>query len=433
MWQKVKNFIQQNHLLPPKAKIIVGLSGGADSIALLHLLHQAEYSCIAAHCNFQLRGEESLRDERFCTFFAHSLEILFEKITFDTRTYSLNHRISIEMAARELRYTWFEELRLKYNADAIAVAHHKDDSIETVLLNLIRGTGIHGLTGIHPKSKHIIRPLLCIDKKEILHYAKENNLNYVTDSTNLESEYIRNKIRLQIIPMLQEINPSVSNAIERTANNLFHTVKIYDDSIKKGINNVVSHNDTGEITICIKQLLSYPSPETLLYEILSTYHFNSITIGEIMNSLTKQSGKLFYSSTHQLVKDRKSLILKEKNQIKLPQLETKILPYSDNFELQPDKNIAYFDFDKLKFPLTIRQWKEGDYFIPLGMTGKQKISKYFKDHLINRIQKDNTMLLCNEEDIIWIIGERIDNRYCITKNTKFVYQVSILSLKKIQD
>ncbi len=258
MLEKIKNYIKSQNLLVPKSTIIVGISGGADSVVLLYVLNQLGYQCIAAHCNFHLRGKESLRDELFSKSFTESLKIPFEKTDFNTKEYAQEQRISIEMAARELRYTWFECLRKKHKAKAIVVAHHQDDSVETFLLNIIRGTGIHGLTGIKAKVGYISRPLLCITKQEILDYAEQKGLAYVTDSSNLENDYIRNKIRLDILPQMKIINPSVQESIHRTIGNLQQVSNIYDSNIQIAQEQVF---DKSENSISIPKLQSYIEPK----------------------------------------------------------------------------------------------------------------------------------------------------------------------------
>ncbi len=436
----IEEYIQKHQLFTPGDRIIVGLSGGADSVALLYYIRQSGYDCIAAHCNFHLRGEESMRDETFSGNFASSLQIPFEKIDFDTLAFAAKHKISVEMAARELRYAWFEELRIKYHANVIAIAHHRNDDVETVLLNMIRGTGIRGLTGIRPKTGFIVRPLLCLNKEEILEYIQKKQLQYITDSTNLQDEFTRNRIRNRIIPLLQEINPSVLDAISRTSRHLSQVEKIYFPAIQKGIDSVCSCGSTGQTLIDIEKLLTYPSPEALLYEILSEYNFNNSIINEIGNSLHAQSGKQFFSPTHRLVKDRKYMELslrtdseEEPMEYTLSEhteawdipvhLECRSLPYTSGFVFETNKNIAYFDKDLLQFPLKLRKWEEGDFFIPFGMKGQQKISKYFKDHRFSLPEKERTWLLCSGNDIIWVVGQRSDNRYRVTSGTRNIYQI----------
>ena len=431
MLLKVQDYINSQNLLSPGARLIVGLSGGADSVVLLYVLHQLGYECVVAHCNFHLRGEESLRDELFAKSFSESLDIPFHKIDFETKTYAADKGISIEMAARELRYEWFEKLRSEFNAEAVVVAHHQNDSVETFLLNLIRGTGIHGLTGIKPKSVFVIRPFLCLSREEILSYAEQKNLSYVVDSSNLQDDYIRNKIRLNILPEMQTINSSVMQAILRTMKNLKQVAGIYDSDIDIAKEQVFDI-EKGEISI--SKLQSYIEPEALLYEILKPFGFNPVVIDEIMRSLTGQSGKIFYAPEFQLIKDREYLLIVPKSDNILNEDTYEIsrnsgilhhpflltVDFEENIpalNIIKEKKIAYFDAHLLKFPLTLRRWKAGDRFIPFGMKGSRKLSDYFNDKKISVIDKKNIWLLCSGDDIIWIVGERTDNRYRITDTT----------------
>ena len=275
--EKVAQYINRKQLLQPTDKVLVALSGGADSVALLRLLQASGYDCEAAHCNFHLRGAESDRDEAFVRQLCVKQQVPLHTVHFDTARTAEERHISIEMAARELRYGWFEEIRQKINADAIAVAHHQDDSVETLLLNLIRGTGINGLRGIRPKNGHIVRPLLCLERKEIISYLNRIGQDYVTDSTNLQDEYTRNKIRLNLLPMMQEINPSVKESILNTAEHLDGASAIYKQGIDEGIKRVRTAEG-----ICIERLMQELAPATLLFEILYPLGFNTAQIRDIL-------------------------------------------------------------------------------------------------------------------------------------------------------
>ena len=414
---KVRYFIDKEQLISShKETILVALSGGADSVALLRILLKLGYSCIAAHCNFWLRDEESLRDEQFVTQLCKDLKVPLHKTHFDTFLYAEKNSISIEMAARELRYQWFYELKERINADSIAVAHHIDDNIETLLLNLIRGSGIKGLTGIPPRNQDIIRPLLCLYRKEIEDYLESIGQGFVTDSTNLETEYTRNKIRLKLLPLLQEINPSIKKTLNETIGYLRETEHIYLDSIKKGIQRVYEKN-----RIDIAKLLQEPSPSSLLYEILYPKGFTPQQIESICHALYEQPGKQFFSSNWKVLKDRDYLIIYEKEQnLVPPQLEFKEVSYNADFIIPKNKETACFDKDKLKGPLSIRKWQPGDYFIPFGMKGRKKISDYLTDEKFSRFDKEKVWLLCSGEDIAWIINERTDQRFKVDKDTKTV-------------
>lgn len=442
MRDAVRAYIEKYQLLTEDRPVLVGLSGGADSIALLTILVKLGYSCIAAHCNFHLRGDESMRDERFAEAYACKLHIPFRKTDFDTNRYAADRHISIEMAARDLRYAWFEELRRETGAQAIAVAHHRDDSVETLLMNLVRGTGIRGLSGISPKNGYVVRPLLAVSRQEIVEWLGEQQLSYMTDSTNLTDAYTRNFIRLRILPLLEDINPSVKTAIARTSEHLAATEEIYLHVIQEAKSALMKDGNR----LSIAALLQYPSPGTILYELLKPYNFTRQVADDIYRSLDKESGKIFYSTTHRLVKDRVYLLLAplEKEQSDTYMLKEDVDNYSvpielslrktvinKDFIIQKDKNTAYFDYDKLSFPLTLRRWREGDWFIPFGMKGRKKLSDYFSDHKFSRIDKERVWLLCSGDDIIWIVGERSDNRFCLDKTTKNVLVVNYFSMKTI--
>ena len=436
MLNKISTYIEKHNLLCPNDTVIVGVSGGADSVALLHILVKLSYSCIAAHCNFHLRGDESDRDEVFARQVAKSLHIPYYNKNFDTTGYAEQQHISIEMAARELRYEWFEELRIKHGAQAVAVAHHQDDSVETVLLNLIRGTGIRGLTGIRPERDSLIRPLLATTRQEILDWLHQQNITYCIDSSNLSDEYTRNFIRLHILPMLERLNPSVKEAIVRTAGHLSEVEAIYTDCIAKERNRLMDEQHR----INISGLMQSAAPQTVLYELLKPFGFTRLSTDSVYHSLSGESGKIFYApaSNYQLVKDRDFLLLTTKqakpdavyaiqanDSIEAPiLLRTQKIEKSPDFRIEKNKSAAAFDFDKLTFPLTLRTWKKGDWFVPFGMKGRKKLSDYFSDHKFDRNRKDRTWLLCSGFDIIWIVGERTDERYKIDQSTKYMLAVS---------
>ncbi|MDU1889557.1 MAG: tRNA lysidine(34) synthetase TilS [Dysgonomonas sp.] len=429
----VEDYIVRNGLLRGGEKVIVGVSGGADSVALLDILHSFRIECVIAHCNFHLRGEESNRDAFFVEDLCRKYNLKYERIDFDTEAYAEINSISIEMAARELRYNWFEKIRVIHMADKIAVAHHRDDSVETVLLNLIRGTGIRGLTGIAPMNGYIIRPLLCISREDILEYLEERKLSYVDDSTNNEDTYTRNKIRLNILPMMETINPSAKESIMRTARNLSKVETIYNAYIEQVKNNIFADNK-----INIAMLVQYIEPETILFEILSPYGFNAITVRSIFESIVAQSGKIFHSDTHELLKDRGYLILKKKSALSPKSftigeddkvlthpihLQIERLKLDRDFILTKDAGILYIDADKVTFPLTLRRWRRGDWFIPFGMKGKKKVSDYFSDKKFSIFDKEEVWLICSGEDIVWIVGNRSDERFKVTAKTENILRI----------
>ena len=433
----IRDYINRHQLLHYNAPVVVGVSGGADSVALLDILSTLGYSCIAAHCNFHLRGKESLRDEAFATEYAGKKGIPFVKTDFETETYAETKRISVEMAARELRYSWFEEIRSAYKAQAIAVAHHQDDSVETVLLNLIRGTGIRGLSGIDSKNGYIIRPLLAVSRETILMYVRDHQLEYVTDSTNLSDIYTRNFIRLKLLPMMEKINPSVKASIARSAEYLKEVESVFLYMLENARKQILQDDK-----ISIPLLKTFPAPKTVLYEILKPYGFTSRTAEDIYKGIDKISGITYYSSTYTLIKDRKFLLLhpnkSEENIVYHISRKSHSMEYpvslsfgeeavTKEFQINKSKNIAYFDLEKLRFPLTLRRWNEGDWFIPFGMKGRKKLSDFFSDCKFSLADKRNCWILCSGKEVIWIVGERTDNRFRIDNSTTKAYIIKFLT------
>lgn len=437
MLTTIHAYIETHRLLTADQPVVVGLSGGADSVALLAVLVRLGYTCVAAHCNFHLRGEESDRDERFAADMAKQLDVPFYQTDFDTENYAVQNHLSIEMAARELRYRWFEELRLSFNAQAAVVAHHRDDSVETLLMNLVRGTGIRGMSGIRPRNGYVVRPLLCVSRQEILDWLSEQQLSYVTDSTNLSDVYTRNFIRLRVLPLLEELNPSVKSAIARTSEHLSAAETIYLQVVEQARNEIMETSDR----LSIHALMRYSEPDTILYELLSPFQVSRLQVHDIFLSLTKESGKEFFTSTYRLVKDRDYLLIspftvsagEESYQLNKEDITWSgpvslcccLQEMTDLFQPKKEKTVASFDYDKLRFPLVMRRWKKGDWFIPFGMKGRQKLSDYFTDHKFSLLQKEQAWLLCSGDDIIWIVGERTDNRYRIEKTTKQVFILKI--------
>lgn len=411
----VAGFIEKESLFAGNDKILVALSGGADSVALLRVLLQLGYVCEAAHCNFHLRGEESVRDENFVRALCSGSSIPLHTVGFDTTGYAATHHFSIEMAARKLRYKWFEEIRLKTGASVIAVAHHRDDSVETLLLNLIRGTGINGLKGIRPKNGKVARPLLSVGREEIMNYLAAMNQTYVTDSTNLRDEYTRNKIRLNLLPLMETINPSAKESIFATANRLSEAALIYNKVIEEGKERVMSSQ-----RISIDALLREPSPSSLLFELLYPLGFNSGQVEDVYNSLTGQAGKRFFSKEWCVVKDREYLLLQNNEPECEPKLEMKRYTMDKDFVIPKTKDVACLDADKLNAPLTLRKWQPGDWFVPFGMKGKKNISDYLTDGKFSIFDKEQMYVLCCGEEIVWLVGERSDNRYRVGNSTKNV-------------
>ena len=386
--KRIQHFIEENNLFALNDNVLVALSGGADSVALLRVLIDLGYTCECAHCNFHLRGEESDRDEQFVYSLCQELQIPLHIKHFETVAYAKGKQISIEMAARELRYTWFEELRNETKSKVIAVAHHRDDSIETFLLNLIRGTGINGLKGIQAKNGNIVRPLLETSREDILNYLVFLNQDYVTDSTNFQDEYMRNKIRLNILPMMKEMNPSIMESIQDTAQKLADVANIYNQNRKEILEISIQENNK-EYILPIQTILNDLAPLTLLHEWLVKYQFNSSQIKDIYQCLKQeQSGKQFISNEWVLLRDREHLILRQKVETEnAPKINIETFETDNDFVLIKDKHIACLDAEKVVLPLEVRKWKKGDKFIPYGMKGQKKVSDYLTDKKFSLFEK----------------------------------------------
>ena len=410
----VYKFIDSNSLFNEKDKVLVALSGGADSVCLLRVLLALGYQCEAAHCNFHLRGEESMRDERFVDELCKKLDVKLHKIDFDTTAYASQKRLSIEMAARELRYDWFDKIRCESGAAVIAVAHNENDCVETFILNLVRGTGINGLKGIKPKNGFVVRPLLEKRREEIIDYLTFLKQDFVTDSTNLHDEYTRNKIRLNILPMLEQINPQASQNIADTSRRLIDVAKIYNDEIAIAKERVMVDGN-----ISIKALQKESVPKSLLFEILYPLGFNSSQIDDIYESVKlEQSGKIFRSDSYELLRDREMLILRDINRCEsLPNLHIEKFEVDSTFKVPRDKNVCYVDAHKLSGELYLRKWERGDKFVPFGMKGKKNVSDYMTDRKFSLFDKEQQLVVCCGDKIVWLVNERSDDRFKVTKDT----------------
>lgn len=424
--RRIERYIIEKELFGKQDKLVVALSGGADSVALLRALLSLGYDCMAAHCNFHLRADESDRDEAFVRKLCDVLSVPLEVVHFQTSDYAKEKGLSIEMAARELRYEWFEDIRQKHGASYIAVAHHKDDNVETFLLNLSRGTGINGLKGIMPKNGWIVRPLLEVGRDDILKYLKNIGQDYVTDSTNLEDIYTRNKIRLDIIPLFKQINPSFCDSVCETAIRLSDVAAIYRQAIHSAMERVMVSSDA----LSIEKLLREVSPQAILFEWLSPLGFNSTQIKDIMRSLKSISGKIFYSNNWTLLRDRDRLLLKNKTvDNEEYKLNVRSFSLESGFEVPKINYIAYIDADKLCGELKLRKWKSGDRFVPFGMKGFKKIRDYLRDRKLSLFEKENVMVVTSGEEIVWVVNERTDNRFRIDSNTKTVVELKVSSSK----
>ncbi len=438
MLERFLEFVQKKQLFESYQKVLLAVSGGIDSMVLLHLFEKSGFEYGIVHCNFNLRGTESDGDEDFVRqqVLVHGVPAWFE--SFETEEYARLNGVSIEMAARELRYDYFEKIRLEHNYNYIATAHHLDDLIETFFLNLSRKTGIKGLTGIKEKTGNIIRPLLFADRQEIEEFARENFIGFREDSSNIEVVYQRNFLRHKILPLFQELNPSFKKNMIVSIENLKETVQVYLDYMSEEKEQVIQ-KDTEIIKIEIEALLKAKFPKVVLFEILAGFNFNSSVTEKIFKSLSMDSGKQFYSKTHRAVKDRQSLFITpvDEKEERIYYIEEDDIEIFDPMDLTIEKTpsnefviikssqVACLDIDLLEFPLLIRKWQQGDYFQPLGMTGFKKVSDFFIDEKIPLHEKENTWLLCTGNKIVWIMGLRIDNRFKITSNTRQVLKIEI--------
>lgn len=429
-------YIQQNHLFHPKDKLLLAVSGGVDSVVLCELCKQAGYDFAIAHCNFKLRGSDSESDEQFVKQLAEKYAVPFYVTAFDTNAAAKATKKSIEETARNLRYEWFEEIRSKNDYAFIVTAHHANDNIETVLMNFFRGTGIKGLHGILPKQNKIVRPLLFAKKEALATFAAANKLAFVTDYTNDQNDFTRNYFRNGLIPAIQKVFPAAEENLLGNITRLGEAEQLYNEAIntyKKKLLEVKGN----EVHIPILKLQQTKPQQTVLFEIIKDYGFTSHQTEEVTALLQSESGKYVQSSTHRIIRNRKWLIIspnktEEAANILIEEDDKEILfsggqlrieQYS-TFDIQHSTLIAQLDAAEIKFPLLLRKWKQGDYFYPLGMQKKKKLSRFFIDQKLSITDKEKVWVLeCNKK-ILWIIGLRIDDRFKITANTKQVLHIN---------
>lgn len=431
--EQFKNFVKSKGLFMPQDKILLAVSGGKDSVAMVHLFLKAGFNFGIVHCNFQLRDEESTRDQNFVLKLADRLKVPFHLQCFDTETYAKENQLSIQMAARDLRYTYFNEIKEQFNYQKIAIAQHQNDAIETVMLNLIRGTGISGLHGIKALKEDIIRPMLCFTGFDLENWITENNIDFVEDSSNATTKYARNKIRLDIIPKMKQLNPSLEATFEKNISYFSQLENLLLDVVALHRQQLFVFKED-QIEILKSELEKLNKQDLILFELFRPFRFNATTIKDLIKSLSAEPGRQFKSETHTINVDR-VIITIEKNgkedigsqTILEPQTEVSIrknLLTIKNLEEKPENlkssaNICYADADELIFPLMLRSWEEGDVFKPFGLNGEKKVSDFLIGEKIPKNEKKQIPILENGDGrIIWICGLRSDDRFKVKSNTK---------------
>ncbi len=442
--ESVDKFIRTNALMDRNALYLTALSGGADSVALTLVLKQLGYRIEAAHCNFRLRDKESDRDEAFCRQFCLQQGIAIHTVHFDTREYATLHKVSIEMAARKLRYSYFAQLIDDLGAEAVCVGHHSEDSVETLLINLIRGTGINGLTGIAPKNGTVVRPLLCVSRGDIEGFLKCCGQDFVTDSTNLVDDVTRNRIRLNLMPLIKGINPSADKDMALTAHRISEAAKVFNRAIQMSAERVTESKPPYTL-IDIAKLKAEVSPEYTLFSILSPFGFSPATIEDIHERIFEaKCGKVFLSATHRAAVDRGFLVIgglsKESiHDMRVPECGTYVfgtdtkfrfseIEVGDGFAIDKSRNTAMLDAALLSFPLTIRQIREGDWFVPFGMKGRKLLSDYLTDRKMCLFDKERQIVVEDAQgNVVWLAGERTDNRFRISETTSRALVIKIVN------
>ena len=431
MLERFRKYIAENNLLKPGDRILLAVSGGIDSMVMTHLFLQSGTKIGIAHCNFSLRAAESDKDEEMVRTYSSEHNIPFFSTRFETKTFAKENGLSVQMAARDLRYSWFEEIRKKNGYDAIAVAHNLNDNIETLLINLIRGTGLTGMTGMKPASNRLIRPLLFATRQDITDYCNQNLIIFREDRSNVDTKYTRNKIRLQVIPVLKEINPALETTLNETTERFTGLNEIISDYIST-LRERISEKKGEFISINIRLLKTHLHNKAVLFELFKPFGINNLQLNDLSNVINGKTGGQIFTDSYRIIKNRQEIIISHKDARnetlfrirnitglrKVPVIKSaSYVDIADNFEIPPDSYIACIDAEKISFPLTIRKWKAGDFFYPLGMKQRKKLSDYFIDKKYSGFDKEGILILESDGNIVWIIGDRIDNRFKITSST----------------
>jgi tRNA(Ile)-lysidine synthase len=441
MLPRFQKYIDDNKLFELDSYVICAVSGGIDSMVLLDLMIQSGFKVGVAHCNFKLRGEESDQDESFVKSIAGDYSVPYYGTSFQTREYARSKGISIQMAARELRMEWFEEIRRANGFDFVALAHQQNDVIETFFINLSRGTGIRGLIGMKAKNQYLVRPLLFASREEIIDYCKLQNLSYREDSSNDKEEYLRNKVRHSLIPVFQELNPRFNDSMIENMDRLWEVEQIFQQSISETLDRCAIRKHD-EVYLSIQELKYLDPLATYLFEFIREFNFSKHDIPDIIGALDGPPGKVFYSATHRLLKDREELIVTPIEQPETYQyyiedgteridkpvtLSFTLINKDELSEINKSPRYAYLDYDKVNFPLILRPWKKGEYFMPFGMKSLKKLSDFFINQKMSLVEKERTWILASDQHPVWIVGRRIDNRYRIGEETKRVLMVRLLN------
>ncbi len=438
MRNRFEDHIKKKLSFLEESKLLIAISGGLDSVVLTQLCHSLGLNFALAHCNFNLRGTESDGDEAFVSESADHLDVELFIQHFDTEVYAKNQKLSIQMAARALRYDWFSQLAHDLSFDYILTAHHADDNLETVLINLTRGTGLTGLMGIPEVNNRLVRPLLPFSREQLEAFARSNQLKWREDSSNASHKYLRNKLRHQVIPILKDLNSDLLENFKTTLENLGDTADIVEESLNAVAKRAIETMDEHQVHFKVSEFKKVNNPKAYLYEMFKAYGFSAWD--DVVALLDAQSGKYVLSNTHRLLKDRTHLILTSREDSEATQ-KTLLVDKNDNkialpigilvFEKvevvgEAHENCIFVDQDKLEFPLSVRPWEQGDYFQPFGMKGKKKLSKFFKDEKLSLVEKEHTWVLCSATDVVWVLGRRADDRFKVTKATKHILKMKVI-------